>query len=252
MLQAGYTAWLGMTSQQERLDVLGNNLANVNTPGFKHSNVTFKETLYETIQRPIQPQEDSNLQRGHGTLVSGIDKIFSQGIATQTGIMTDFCLEGDGFFTVQSPEGGTYYTRDGSFRISSEEDANYLVTGQGYYVLDTNNNRIQIDADPEVNIQGYFSDGDIATEDIQLQIVRFADQKGLDATSDNMFVATEASGEPIETQGLTKVIQGYVEGSNVNLSNEMTKMIRTQRAFSFCARALTTADEMDATANQLR
>ncbi len=252
MLQAGYTAWLGMDSQQKRLDVLGNNIANVNTAGFKHSNVTFKETLYETIDRPVQPQEDSNLRLGHGTLVSGVDKIFTQGIPTPTGIMTDFRLEGDGFFTVQSPEGGTYYTRDGSFRISVEEDANYLVTGQGYYVLDTNNNRIQLDDDPEVNIQGFFNDGDEATEDIQLQIVRFADQKGLESTTNNMYVESEASGPPVANEGLTKVYQGYLEGSNVNLGNEMTKLIRTQRAFSFCARALTTADEMDSTAIQLR
>ncbi len=252
MLQAGYTAVLGMKSQQQRLDTIGNNVANVNTTGFKATSVNFKDTLYETIERPVQPQEDDNLRYGHGTLVSSMDHIFSRGMMQITDNNTDFMIDGDGFFAIESPEGEEYYTRDGNFQVSEEEGVLYLVTAGGYYVMDTNGERIEVQGDFLVNAAGEISASDEELPYTQIQVVRFPSQRGLGAVMDNMYEETPASGTPEANVGLVRVHQGALESSNVNLASEMTKLIRTQRAFSFAARALTTADEMDQTAIQLK
>ncbi|MGI6152244.1 MAG: flagellar hook-basal body protein [Christensenellaceae bacterium] len=253
MMQGGYTAALGIRSQQTRLDTIANNLANINTNGFKASRVDFKDALYETMQRVVQPQDTLNMQRGHGVLVSGINRVFTQGQIYETGVETDLYIQGDGFFAVQSHDGQTYYTRDGNFQKSLEGANTYLVTSQGYYVLDTNGQRVTVDNEAGFNVS---SNGQIARDDGTvygtLRIVQFPNERGLEAHSENLFRVTENSGEPTQIGEETKIIQGAYEGSNVELAQEMARMVRASRAYQLSARALSVADSMDDTAIRSR
>lgn len=255
MNQAILTAKSGVLAQQTRLDVIGNNVANVNTTGYKSSRVDFKDALYQTLLRPVQPQDDLNLERGHGVLVSATGRDMSNGTLQQTNNMLDFKIEGNGFFTVQDPQGEQRYTRNGAFTVSIEEDGNYLVNGNGWYVLDTNSERIQI---PALNGQLYSDqNGNLFIDEqapfAQLGRVRFDNPNGLEAAGDSTFTVTEASGEPVTlVEGETTVIQGALEASNVDLANEMTRLIRTQRALQLSSRAISTADQMMGIANNIR
>lgn len=267
MLVSNFTARSGLIAQQQRLDVIANNIANINTVGFKQQRAEFKEMLYQTQSRVEQPQDEVNMQKGHGVLLSATSRSFVQGAMQMTGLSLDFALEGDGFFTVEDANGNIRYTRDGSFSISMEEDGNYLVTGAGYYVLDTEGERISIQDvnESEVSVS---QDGTITivkntpatdTEPAKQErieagkfgIVKFINRSGLDAVSTNLYAETTNSGEP-EEDTETTVLQGYSEMSNVDLPTQMVQMIRAQRALSLASRALTTADEMDGKAIQIR
>lgn len=255
MLQSNYTARSGLIAQQQRIDIIANNLANLNTVGYKSVRADFKDALYQTMVRPLQPQDGLNLRRGHGVLLGATTRDFVQGTGVQTGMPLDLMLDGDGYFTVQDPNGDEpLYTRDGSFAISVQEDGNYLVTGDGLYVLDTNGQPINLGgtamSDLSIQANGSIWDENTNTQLGQLAISTFINRQGLEAVAGNRFKATEASGEPI--QSTAAVRQGTLEASNVDLATEMVRMIRAQRAFSLTARALTTADEMDAGANQIR
>lgn len=256
MLQASFSAKLGALAQQKRMDTTANNLANVSTTGFKARTVSFKDTLYTNMINPDDPYngQANNLQRGTGVLVSGMNYRFTPGAAEHTQVGTDFFIEGEGFFTVRSSQGEILYTRDGSFGLSSEADGRYLVTGEGYYVLDDQQQRIRIPEGPiselSINDDGGLSMGRYGNIFATIQTTSFPNPYGLLTTGNNCYRVSEASGAPV--QGTGQVVQGYLEMSNVDMVSEMTNLIRTQRAFSFASRALTTADEMQAIANNLR
>lgn len=253
MIQSGYTAAQGIKAQQQRVDAIASNIANINTTGYKSTKVDFKDALYVALQDPSEPEGTDNLQRGSGVLISGMSKIFTQGTYIETNRETDLYLEGEGFFAVQSPEGETFYTRDGSFSKSIEPDGTYLTNSKGYYVLGSNGQKIKLQGDSmEVTPNGQISQGGSTLPYATLQIVVFSNQKGLTHFSDNMYAASDASGKPVQSDGTTQVQQKALEGSNVDLANELTKLMRAQRAFSLASRALTTADEMDGTANSMR
>lgn len=253
MLQAGFTAALGIKAQQQRMDVLSGNVANVNTNGYKSEHVEFRDALYETLRSPVPADEDVNLRRGHGAMTVTTNRDFTPGIMQQTGSETDFYLDGEGFFAIGMQDGRMLYTRDGGFQKSVEADGAYLVTAQGNYVLDVNGNRIRIQGNQMyVSRDGMISAGENTLPYAQIQIVRFENQKGLEAVESNLYQATAASGAGMAANGQTEVIQKAVEGSNVNLAEEFTALIRTQKAFAFASRALSQADEMDGTANALR
>ena len=253
MMQGTYTAALGIASQQQRLDTIANNLANVNTNGFKASRMDFKDALYQNMQRVEQPQDALNMRKGHGTLVSGSTRLFTQGQYLETGIDTNCYIEGEGFFMVQSPDGRTYYTRDGSFHRSSEQGGEYLVTAQGYYVLDQNGQRIRLEGtELTISPEGNLSDGTNRPAYARLGIFTFPNQEGLTAVSNNLYAVSESSGAARPAGEETTVIQNVVEGSNVNLADEFSKLIRASRAMQLSSRALSTADEMDGTANSIR
>lgn len=253
MMQGMFSAKSAVLAQQRRLDTIANNLANINTTGFKASRVDFKDTLYTTLHRPVEPQ-NAALRSGSGVLVSATLRSFLVGTPVQTGIGLDFCLTRDGFFTVQNGQGEKLYTRDGSFAVSSESGGRYLVTSDGFYVTDSSGNRITLPegdiSNMKLNANGSLA---IGTDEpfATLGIVSFKNNGGLMAMGKNCYMETDASGkaEQIETP---EVQQGFLESSNVDLSEEMTKLIRSQRAFSFAARALTTVDEMHAMANNMR
>ena len=254
MIQSTYSARSGLIAQQQRLDTIANNMANLSTTGYKSVRADFKDALYQTMARPVQPQDGLNLQKGSGVLLGATTRDFTQGTPQMTGGALDLMLSGDGFFCVQDIDGETVYTRDGTFVLSVEEGGTFLVTGDGRYVLDKNGQPINIKtaatADLSIQANGTIYNTATGEELGQLGIVTFVNRQGLMARSGNRFEATESSGEPIESTAMVR--QGYVESSNVDLASEMVRMIRTQRAFSLTSRALTTADEMDSAANQIR
>lgn len=255
MIQSTYTARSGLIAQQQRMDTIANNMANLSTVGYKSVRADFKDALYQTMVRPQQPQDGLNLQKGVGTLLGATTRDFVQGTPQMSGGALDLMLSGDGFFAVQDINGDTLYTRDGSFSLSVQGEASkFLVTGDGRYVLDTNGQPIDLKDTPTSDI-AFKEDGTIwrvsTGEQLgELGIYTFMNRKGLEAASNNRFRQTDASGEPIESTAAVR--QGYLESSNVDLAGEMVRMIRAQRAFSLSSRALTTADQMDSEANQIR
>ena len=256
MVQAAFSAKSALLAQQDRLNVISNNLANLNTTGFKSSRVDFKDTLYSTIKRTEEMGSNANLQRGGGVMIGAISVLMENGVAVGTNVPLDFCLTGAGFFTLQGADGAKLYTRDGTFAVSNENGTRYLVNAQGLYVLDKSGNRISLPAEGGTesltcNENGeLFMPGNTASF-ASLGISEFPNPGGLEAVGGNCFKETVASGAAKSSEDAT-VLQGFYESSNVDLALEMTRLIRAQRAFSFAARALTTADEMDAMANNLR
>lgn len=252
MIQSGYTAALGLKSEQARVDAIANNIANVDTVGYKSSTVDFKDALYVAMQDPADPASTQNLQRGSGVVISSTGRVFTQGIPQETDKETDLYIDGPGFFQVQGPGGNKFYTRDGSFQKSVEADGTYLTTAKGYYVLDTNGNKIKLQGDSMVvSDSGQISADANSAPYATVGIVTFPNQQGLNSVSDNMFAASDSSGTPVAA-GNAHILQNTLEGSNVDLGTELTRLMRAQRAFSLASRALTTADEMDGYANQLR
>lgn len=267
MIQSKYTAKSGLITLQQRLDTIGNNVANINTVGFKGTRSDFKTLMFSELERPLQPQEGANLNRGVGVMLGANTKSFLSGIATMTGNPLDCSIEGYGFFKIRKEgEEDTLYTRAGKFDLSVEGNDTYLVTPQGYYLLDENDEPISLRGISPERLKIH-SDGTLYTMETftnaqgmpetrtvtlgKIGLVHFMNRQGLEAVGTNLFAATEASGEA-QVDNVSELLQGYQEGSNIDLAQEMTRLIRTQRAFSLVSRALTTADEMDQQANTIR
>ncbi len=249
-MNAIYTAASGLRSEQTRLDTIGHNVANVNTVGFKSTRLDFKDTLYTIMKNPEGGTEEVNLRRGTGVMINASNIDFSESSAMTTENPLDFAIAGDGFFVVENQAGQRLYTRAGCFNRSVEPDGDYLVNQLGYYVLDDEGNRIRLpDADISVSHGGSLVADQ--REFANLAIVGFPNEKGLSPEGDTCFAVTEASGDPIDLAD-ANVRQGVLENSNVDLAQEMTLMIRTQRAYTLASRALRTADDMDGLVNSMR
>lgn len=250
-MQSIYTAASGLNGQQTRLDTIAANIANSSTSGYKATRVDFKDALYTTMENPVGADEATNLEAGTGVVIGATTTDFTDGALISTGQPLDFAISGDGFFAVQNENGETLYTRDGSFRTVPIDGENYLVTSQGYFVLDSEGNRITI---PEGATDfGVTSSGILSTADGEfgkLGLTSFSNPDGLDPVGDTCFRATEVSGPPEAADNAT-VVQGSIEGSNVNLASELTLLIRSQRAYSLASRALQTADDMEGLANNM-
>lgn len=252
MTQALFSAKQAIFAQQLRVDNIANNVANINTTGFKSSRVDFKDTLYSQMTKPLGVN-GVNLQNGTGVNVASTLRSFADGAPVQTESNLDFCLIGDGFFTLQDSEGKKIYTRSGSFAVSSEAGGRYLVNGNGYYVLNDQGSKLSLpEGDIEelnVSIGGEVTLGTNAAG--SLKISSFANNQGLEAIGGACFAETAASGQAKDAEAVT-VKQGFLESSNVDMAQEMTRLIRAQRALSLAGRALTTTDEMDGLANNMR
>ncbi len=271
MMRALYTAATGMKSEQVNVDTISNNLANVNTVGFKTQRTEFKSLLYQTIQtRSTSANGDEkpvSAQVGLGTRVAANTSMYTQGSLTASESDTDFAIEGDGFFAIRGIDGGVYYTRNGNFTWSLDANGNtFLATQDGYPVLDTQGNAIVV---PEgINAQNmYFTnlgevgyrdgDGNVTMLNQQFAMYQFTNPNGLEKHSDSLLEATDASGAPMAettTAGLvqSKIHQNYLEASNVSVADEMVNMIIAQRAYELNSKAIQTADSMLDTANNLR
>jgi flagellar basal-body rod protein FlgG len=257
-----FSAATGMVAQQTNIDTIANNMANVNTTGFKKSRVNFQDLLYETIKAPGGQTANGNnipegIQLGHGVRPSSVAKLFTPGSFISTGNAFDIAIEGDGFFQVLLPDGTVAYTRDGSFRQSDTGD---VVTADGYPLEPAIN--IPEDA-KNINIsQGgvisYIQPPATATATAgTIELVRFANPSGLDASlGRNLLLETEASGDPVAAEpgidGVGTLAQGFLENSNVQTVEEIINMIIAQRAYEANSKVIQTADEMLQIANNVR
>lgn len=260
-----WSAASGMKAQQLNIDNISNNLANVNTTGYKKMRVEFKDLLYENIkQSNLSEGEGSpvNLQVGHGVMYSATSRNFENGSFESTNNPTDLALDGGGFFAVENPAEGILYTRDGSFKLSVDGDTRKLVTSEGYSVLTDGDEYIELGSDytdftidETGRITAKTADGE--TEEIgTVAIYDFLNPDGLQAMGSNLYKADEnVTGEAIlqESDDIkTKVRQGYLEASNVQIVEEMIKLITAQRAYDINSKAIQTADEMMQTANNVK
>ncbi len=254
------TAATGMLAQQIRTEVIANNLANVNTSAFKRSRAHFEDLLYQTVQGPsIVGTPDNNtmpsIQVGRGTHLSAVQRLHAQGPVEPTSRPLDVAIEGDGFFQVQTPNGQLAYTRDGSFGIS---DSGTLITSGGYTVLP--GIRIPTDAaNVSISATGVVSITAGNAADVQeigrIELARFVNPTGLEAVGENLLVETPASGAAItgfpQDEGFGRLLQGHLEGSNVEIVQEMVDMITAMRAYEINSKAIRNAEEMMQIANGL-
>ncbi len=269
MMRALYTAGSGMKAQQFNVDVISNNLANVNTTGYKKERAEFKDLLYQTMDRAYVLNDTGkpvNLQVGHGTVVSSTVRNFENGTPEQTSSNLDFAIDGEGFFTVMGPQGNVQYTRDGSFKLSITEDGmKKLTTSDGYAVLDNSGEEILFD--PEVNIselsvspRGEMSykdaEGVSVPMDQTIGMVIFPNKYALEAIGNNLYSSNSATGEPLqvsEDENAKSIMkQGFLESSNVQVVDEMVKLIVAQRAYEVSSKAIQSSDDMLQIANNLR
>lgn len=251
MMQARTTAATGLEAQQQRMDIIAANLANDNTTGYKAARADFKDALYTNMKDPVDNAEANNLRKGSGVLLNATGRDLTDGATQTTGRALDFSLSGEGYFVVQGADGGQLYTRNGHFSVSSENGQNYLVDDQGHYVLSTQGQRISVTGQGELSVR---ADGTLSVGGQtvgQLARVDFSNPQGLSAVGDSCFEETAASGAPRAAENC-EVAQGSLEASNVDVGEEMTLMIRAQRAYTMAGKALQTADDMDGLANSIR
>ncbi len=261
MFRALWTSASGMTAQQTNLDVISNNMANVNTVAFKRMRATFQDLVYQTIRDPGAPtspvtRSPSGFQVGLGTYIADTYGIFTQGNITQTGNNLDVAIQGEGFFKIIMPDGTIAYTRNGQFRLDRD---GRIVNSDGYPI------------DPEISIPpdaitvGISPDGTVtvlrqgstSVEEVgRIELAKFVNPAGLRRIGNNLYLQTDASGDPLidnpGNQGIGTLLQGYLESSNVNIVEEMVNLIIAQRAYEFNTKGITAADEMLSQAANLR
>ncbi len=256
-----HTAATGMQAQQTRTDVIANNLANVNTTGFKRSRAHFEDLLYQTLQGPAtlgsrDTEQLPAVQIGLGTRLTSVQRIDSQGSLEQTSRPLDLAIEGEGYFEVQLPNGNTAYTRDGSLQVS---DQGVLVTNQGYAIqppikVPKEATSVTISETGVVTANGMT--GSASSQELgRIEMARFANPSGLESMGQNLFSETTSSGDAIRgmptENGNGRIAQGYLESSNVEIVTEMVDMITAQRAYEINSKAVKNSEDMAQTANSL-
>lgn len=262
MIKALYTASTGMSAQQAQIDIVSNNLANVNTTAFKKDRAEFKDLMYQsqnytagaTSNETINP---TGIDVGLGVRLSNVSKMFMQGSLKETGNRFDLAIKGDGFFKIVLPTGDFAYTRDGSFKLNPE---GFLVNGQGANIEPEvgpiTNEHLEISIGEDGLVFGTLEDGTFV-ELGQIKLTYFPNPAGLKPLGDNLYLGTDASGDPIEDitpglEGIGMIQQGFLESSNVTLVEEMMNLITAQRAYEANSKSVTTADEMLQISNNLK
>jgi flagellar basal-body rod protein FlgG len=259
MMRALYTAASGMDAQQFNMDTISNNLANVNTTGFRGNQARFQDLVYQQIQAPGSPVGASVVPVGQevglGVKVGSSEKIVTQGNLIQTGNNLDLAIQGDGFFQITMPDGTTAYTRDGSFN----RDANgAIVTANGYFLqpqLTIPQNAQSISVGPDGTVTALIPGSTQPQQLGTITLARFVNPAGLAPQGSNLFTQTAASGTPIVSQasinGTGSIQSGFLENSNVSVVQEIVNMIVAQRAFEANSKSISAADQMLQTANQM-
>jgi flagellar basal-body rod protein FlgG len=253
MMRSLWISKTGMEGQQTKLDAIANNLANVSTNGFKRAGVVFEDLMYQNLRQSgaassEQSQLPTGLQLGLGVRTAATSRNFSQGNLAQTGGQFDIAIEGQGFFQVQMPDGTAGYTRDGAFQVSS---AGQIVTSAGFTVqpgitIPQGARSVTVAKDGVVSVT---LAGQSAPQAVgQLQLAQFINPAGLDPLGGNLYAETASSGTPGTgapgANGIGGLKQGYIEGSNVNVVEELVSMITTQRAYEMNSKAIQTSDQM--------
>ena len=250
----------GMVAQSLKIDTVANNVANVNTTGFKGTDVRFQDLMYRSVHgsgNPVVPQSENVLAVGQGVKSAATATNFMTGAQLETGRELDMSIVGEGFFRVTLPNGQVGFTRAGNFYLDANQD---LVTENGYHVdllpqELTGMNFASISISDKGMIRLY-NEADEVIGQGEATIFRFTNQSGLAARGENIWLATENSGNPLAgrpgSDGFGPIVQRQLESSNVNLIEEMTRLISAQRAYEMSSRSVRTADEMWAIANQIR
>lgn len=271
MIRSLWTAATGMRAQQTNVDTIANNLSNVNTVGYKTEVNEFKSLLYQTIQTKTTSkngeQKPVGAQVGLGVRNASITSIFTDGALLASESDTAFALSGNGFFAVRGEDGNTYYQRGGDFKWAlNSQGGIMLATSDGLPVLDTKGQAISFGPQYVANRITVLDDGTFCYPDaknnpqpmgVSFGIFQFNNPAGLEKTDSGLFRQSAASGGPINeatnnSVEKTKVTQGYLEGSNVQVVDEMVNLITAQRAYEFASKAITASDEMMQQANNLR
>lgn len=251
MMRLLLTAATGMESQQQNVDVIANNLANINTTAFKKSRANFHDLLYQTLRAPGQNTTTgtvvpSGIQIGAGSRLASVDKDYFTGSIKMTNKDTDFMVEGQGFFRVQLDDGATAFTRDGNLKW---DNSGRLVTADGFPLVDeitlpqgATELVVGLDGTVTANVGG-------AKQEVgQIQLANFINPAGLMSKGRNLYTATEASGDPItgvaNQNGMGAIYHKQLEASNVNIVEEMVNMITGQRAYEMNSKVIQTGDQM--------
>ena len=270
MVRSLWTAASGMIAQQTNVDTIANNLSNVNTTGYKTEVAEFKTLLYQNLQTRTTTANGANkpigAQVGLGVRNSAITSMFKQGSLYESSSDSAFAIQGDGFFAVRGEDGETCYTRNGNFVWAVDGDNLTLSTTDGRYVLDSNGNKISFGSNYVMSRITISADGTVCYPDennnaqslgISIGLYQFQNPSGLDKLEESLYRVTDASGEAMNeatNAALAKssVAQGYLEGSNVQVADEMVNLIVAQRAYEMNSKAIQTTDDMMQQANNLR
>jgi flagellar basal-body rod protein FlgG len=262
-MRALSTAATGMAAQQLNVEVISNNIANMNTIGYKRQRAEFQDLLYQDMEKAgSQSSSDTanivptGIQIGSGVKAGSVYRITQQGSMTQTNNQMDMAIQGKGYFQVLQPDGTTAYTRAGNFSVNN---AGVIVTDQGYQVLPqvtipSNATSVAISASGLV--QATIPGSTTPTTSGQLELATFVNEAGLEATGENLFQVSGASGAAVTglpgAPGFGTVLQGYTEASNVDAVTEITSLIAAQRAYEMNSKVISTADQMMATTAQVK
>lgn len=261
MIRCMMTAATGMEAQQLYMDTISNNLSNVNTNGFKRIKVEFQDLMYQTLREPgVRNYEGSmapaGIETGLGVRPAATQHIFETGSLIQTDNPLDWAIEGEGFFQISLPNGSTAYTRDGSFKLSSDGS---IVTSSGFYIspeiiIPENSTDLSVSEDGIVSV--ILPGEDEQTEIGQIELVRFVNPAGLRSLGGNLFAMSDASGEPVVMlpgeEGTGHILMKMSESSNVKIVDEMVNMISAQRAFEIISKAIQVGEDMMQVANNLK
>jgi flagellar basal-body rod protein FlgG len=261
MIKAMRTAASGMVAQQLNVDNIANNLANVNTTGFKRSKVEFQDVLYQNYRRAgaattVGSRAPTNLAVGYGARAVATVRDYSPGDLNATGNPLDLAISGDGFFQIIMPDGTFGYTRDGAFKISADGQ---FVTSDGFFLTpditipqDASSISVGLDGEVTVLVPGNQEPQSLG----QIELARFINPAGLSAVGHNLFIPTSASGLAITgtptLDGMGRIDQGTLEVSNVEVVDEMVNMIIAQRAYEINSKAIQTSEDMTQIANNLK
>ena len=261
MIRSLFTAATGMQAQQLNVDVISNNIANVNTVGYKRGRADFQDLLYQTLKAPGMPSAEgtqipSGIQVGLGVKPVAVQKLFTQGDFSTTNNDLDLVIEGDGFFQLTMPDGTTTYTRAGAFKLDKD---GRIVNSDGLPLepgisIPSDTTKVTVGTDGRVTVlqAGNTTPVEIGT----IEIARFINPAGLPALGKNLFQATDSSGDPITgtpgSEGRGTINQGFLEMSNVNVVEELANLITAQRAFDLNSKAVQASDEMLQTTSSLK
>jgi flagellar basal-body rod protein FlgG len=250
------TGAMGMTAQQTRVDLIANNLANVNTTSFKRNRAEFQDLMYQSIRRAGTQHErnveaPTEIQLGSGVRLVATTKSFNQGVLAETTSQFDWAINGDGFFQIKRIDGGIAYTRDGSFRLTRDGT---IVTADGYYLepgIIVPEDALAISLSRDGIVEAVLPDQVEPLTIGQIDLVKFINPEGLKSIGNNLYLATPASGVPMNgipgSDGYGEILQFYLETSNVDIVEEMVNMISAQRAYEINSKSIRAADDMGTT-----